>query len=317
MSSEFDLINDWFNWSETHPSIIKGIGDDAAILSVSSDKQLVVTSDTLISGVHFPSETKPHAIAHKALAVNLSDLAAMGADPAWFTLAITLPEYNETWLQAFSTGLKELAHQYAIHLIGGDTTRGALSITITAMGLATPKDLMVRSSAKHDDRLYVTGTLGDAAAGLAMLQGRLKQSSQHCIERLNYPQPCIAESRFIRQYANVCIDISDGLLADCQHILEASKVGAVIDVDNIPLCDDLQSMNKSFALNYALKGGDDYELLFTVSADKYKKFERDSQQNGLVCYCIGRIDQHVQGIKTADNQPLIPKGYNHFIGTKN
>lgn len=317
MPSEFDLINDWFNWSEVHSSIIKGIGDDAAIVSVPCDKQLVVTSDTLISGVHFPPETKPHAIGHKALAVNLSDLAAMGADPAWFTLAITLPEHNEAWLRAFSTGLKDLARQQGISLIGGDTTRGSLSITITAMGLAASEDLMLRSSAEHNDKLYVTGTLGDAAAGLAMVQGGLKQHSQHCKDQLDYPQPRNVESKCIHKYATTCIDISDGLLADCQHILEASNVGAVIALDKIPLCDDLNEMDKNTALNYALNGGDDYELLFTVSDDKHKEFEWDSQQKGFICYCIGHIDQHIQGIQSADNQSLTPQGYNHFIGTKN
>ncbi|MEE9351574.1 MAG: thiamine-phosphate kinase, partial [Thiotrichaceae bacterium] len=268
MSSEFDLIQTYFNWhytadpseSGTTCGVIKGIGDDGAVLQVPPNKQLVVTTDTLISNVHFPEETPAHAIGYKSLAVNLSDLAAMGADPAWFTLALTLPDQNKQWLADFSTGLKELADAANIQLIGGDTTKGPLSISITAMGLAEPKQLMLRSTAKHTDIIYVTGTLGDAAAGLAMVQQRY-ESEQHessCIEKLNYPKPRNRESQIIRDYANTCLDISDGFLADLNHILEASKVGAKIDLDNIPLSKALNKIDQKTALKYALTGGDDY-----------------------------------------------------------
>ncbi|HHL18887.1 MAG TPA: thiamine-phosphate kinase [Thiothrix sp.] len=314
MSSEFDLINKWFNWPNTDPTVIKGVGDDAAILSVPEGKQLIVTSDTFISGVHFPHETKPHAIGHKALAVNLSDLAAMGAKPAWFTLALTLPEYNEAWLSAFSLGLKTLAQQHNIQLIGGDTTRGILSITITAMGLLLPEKSLLRSGAKHHDQLYVTGTLGDAAAGLAMLQQPLLTRSEQCIQQLDYPQPRVQHSHIIRDYATSCLDVSDGLLADLQHILTASKVGAVLDLACIPFSKPLQCMDKNTALHFALSGGDDYELLFSIPLDKQKEFEQHMQQQSLICYGIGHIDQYVHGIISRDQQPLTPKGYNHFIG---
>jgi len=316
MPSEFDLINTWFNWPNTADSaVITGIGDDAAALAVPAGKQLIVTSDTFIAGVHFPHETKPHAIGHKALAVNLSDLAAMGAEPAWFTLALTLPAYDETWLGDFSLGLKTLAQHHNIQLIGGDTTRGALSITITAMGLSLPEKALLRSGAKHDDQLYVTGTLGDAAAGLAMLQQPLLTRYESCIEQLDYPQPRVQHGRMIGDYATSCLDISDGLLADLQHILTASKVGAVLDLVRIPLSKPLQHMDKKTALRFALSGGDDYELLFSIPLERQKEFERHIQQQSLICYGIGHIDQHIRGIISSEQQPLTPKGYNHFIGT--
>ncbi len=315
MPSEFDLINKWFNWPNTDLTVIKGVGDDAAILSVPQGKQLIVTSDTFITGVHFPHDTEPHAIGHKALAVNLSDLAAMGAEPAWFTLALTLPEYNEAWLRAFSSGLKTLAQQHNIQLIGGDTTRGVLSITITAMGLSLPEKSLLRSGAKHHDQLYVTGTLGDAAAGLAMLQQPSLTRFEQCIQQLNYPQPRVQHSHIIRNYATSCLDISDGLLADLQHILTASKVGAMLDLARIPFSKPLQRMDKKTALHFALSGGDDYELLFSIPLDKQKEFEQHIQQQSLICYGIGHIDQQVHGIINRDQQPITPKGYNHFIGT--
>lgn len=317
MPSEFNLINTWFNWSDTHtdPSVIKSVGDDAAVLAIPTGKQLVVTSDTLIAGVHFPLDTVPQAIGHKVLAVNLSDLAAMGAEPAWFTLALTLPDHDETWLDAFSTGLKTLAQQHAVCLVGGDTTRGTLSITITAMGLAEPAKQLFRSGAKHRDQLYVTGHLGDAAAGLSMLQ---QQTSilpyvESCIHQLDYPQPRLQHSRVIADYASSCIDISDGLLADLQHILTASQVGAVLALERIPLSAPLQKMDRDIALKFALSGGDDYELLFTVPVAKQKEFEHCMQQQSLPFYSIGYIDQHIQGIISNDQQPLTPAGYNHFI----
>jgi len=320
MPSEFDLIQTYFNWNNK-PSeeiglikgVVKGIGDDAAVLQVPSSKQLIVTTDTLISGVHFPEQTSPHAIGHKSLAVNLSDLAAMGADPAWFTLAITLPEQNKQWLTAFSKGIKALADKAEIQLIGGDTTKGPLSISITAMGLATSKQLMMRASAKDQDTIYVTNTLGDAAAGLAMLQQCFEgKEDDSCIEQLDYPIPRNQESKLIRQYANACLDISDGFLADLNHILKASKVGAVIDLDSIPLSIALQKINQQQALKYALTGGDDYELLFTIPQENQKTFENAVLKENLICKVVGTIDSSISGIRSTQNEVLSAEGYNHF-----
>ncbi len=319
MSSEFDLIQTYFNWHypEKPPAsfgLIKGIGDDGAVLQIPSKQQLIVTTDTLISGVHFPEQTPPHAIGHKSLAVNLSDLAAMGADPAWFTLALTLPHQDKQWLSDFSAGLKALADKAGIQLIGGDTTKGSLSISITAMGLAESKDLMMRSSAKDKDVIYVTHTLGGAAAGLAMLQQRFEGEDDHsCIEQLNYPVSRNDESQLIRRYANACLDISDGFLADLNHILQSSKVGAVIDLDTIPLPKALQDIDQQKALEYALTGGDDYELLFTVAQENQHVFEQDVQQEkGLGCIAVGVIDSAIKGIVSIQKEVLTPKGYNHF-----
>ncbi len=319
MSSEFDLIQTYFNWHYSEKStassgLIKGIGDDGAVLQIPSKQQLIVTTDTLISGVHFPEQTPPHAIGHKSLAVNLSDLAAMGADPAWFTLALTLPHQDKQWLSDFSAGLKALADKVGIQLIGGDTTKGPLSISITALGLAESKDLMMRSSAKDKDVIYVTHTLGGAAAGLAMLQQRFEGEDDHNgIEQLNYPIPRNDESQLIRRYANACLDISDGFLADLDHILQSSKVGAVIDLGTIPLPKALQDIDQQKALEYALTGGDDYELLFTVSQENQHAFEQAVQQEkGLDCTAVGVIDSEIKGIVSIQKEVLTPKGYNHF-----
>lgn len=312
MPSEFDLIQTYFNWKQESPSLLKGVGDDAAVVSVPADQQLVITTDTLISGIHFPEETPAHAIGYKSLAVNLSDLAAMGADPAWFTLAITLPEQDQQWLSEFSTGLKELAQQAGILLIGGDTTKGPLSISITAMGLADPKQLLLRSAAQDGDAIYVTGTLGDAAAGLAMIQNKLNHSNEKCIQKLNYPQPRYKESSLIRRYAHACLDISDGFLADLNHILDASKMGAMINLETIPLSDTLQKMDQAEALTYALSGGDDYELLFTVGSKNQQQFEAFIQQQKLICYQVGVINNLIEGIVSLDNKILKADGYIHF-----
>ncbi len=318
MPSEFNLIQTYFNWHNTaKPSasgVIKGIGDDGAVLQVPHNKQLIVTTDTLISNVHFPEATPAHAIGYKSLAVNLSDLAAMGADPAWFTLAITLPHQDKKWLEGFSTGLRSLANEANIQLIGGDTTKGPLSISITAMGLAETKNLMLRSNAKHDDTIYVTGTLGDAAAGLAMVQQRYDagDNQSSCIEKLNYPTPRNKESQIIRAYANTCLDVSDGFLADLNHILQASNIGASIELNDIPLSKALKTIDHLTALKYALTGGDDYELLFTVEEQYQQAFEQHIQQEKLTCTAVGKIDAAVSGIVTTENKELKPIGYNHF-----
>jgi len=202
--SEFDLIETYFTWEyDDHCSdnIIKGVGDDAAVLTLSPNQQLVTSIDTLISGVHFPENTSAYDIGYKALAVNLSDLAAMGAKPEWFTLALTLPEINHEWLNQFSLGLKTLAKASGISLVGGDTTSGPLAISIQVMGSVESGKALYRSGASSRDKIYVTGTLGDAAAGLASIQNRLALPNTHadyCQQRLNRPRPRNAESNLIK-----------------------------------------------------------------------------------------------------------------------
>ncbi len=319
MNSEFDIIQRYFNWQQVSDSVQIGIGDDAAVLNLphQQNQQLVVSVDTFIEGVHFPENTPADAIGHKALAVNLSDLAAMGAKPAWFTLALTLPEFNPTWLKNFSAGLKALANQHYIALIGGDTTRGKLSITIQVMGLIKSGKALLRNDAKPKDKIYITGNLGDAAIGLAIIQNRLDQSlsqsaSQFCQQALNYPQPQNTLSQIIKPYANACIDISDGLLQDLGHILKASQVGAQLDLDMIPLSKSALELGHKQALPYALSGGDDYQLLFTVAKENEKSLLEVVAKANQTIFCIGEVNNNHNQITDYSGNIITTAGYQHF-----
>ena len=321
MNSEFNIIQQYFNWQPCSDSVAVGIGDDAAVLNLAhrQNQQLVISVDTLIEGVHFPENTPAKAIGHKALAVNLSDLAAMGAKPAWFTLALSLPESNLEWLNDFSVGLKKLADQYNILLIGGDTTRGNLSLTLQVMGFVETGKALLRSGAKPNDKIYVTGTLGDAAIGLAMLQNRLdassytQKASEFCQKALNYPQPQNHLSQIIKYYATACLDISDGLLQDLGHILNASKVGAQLDLSLIPLSKSALELGRNQALPYALSGGDDYQLLFTIPPEKEQQLQNALKDNhDLKISCIGKINNNKGKITDYLGHRINPAGYQHF-----
>jgi thiamine-monophosphate kinase len=267
---EFEVITRYF--SQTFPcrdDVVLGIGDDAALCVAPVGMQLVIAIDTLVAGVHFPQTTTPKDIGYKALAVNLSDIAAMGAIPAWMTLALTCPPTtDDNWLADFSCGLRKLAECYQISLIGGDTTAGPLTITIQVIGLAPWQSALYRHGAKPGDGIYVTGTLGDAGLGLASIQQqlRLPASIRHTVEsRLNRPTPRLREGQALRGIANSVIDISDGLIADLGHILTASQVGASIYLDRLPLSKALRNyLPVEVAWQLALSAGDDYELCFTV-----------------------------------------------------
>ena len=315
MASEFSLIQKYFTWDKPPKFLDVGVGDDAAVLTPPENKQLVISVDTLVAGVHFPEETEAHAIAHKSLAVNLSDIAAMGADPAWFTLSLTLPSIDDDWISEFSGGLKELADQYNIFLIGGDTSRGPLSITIQVMGFVEKNKALLRSGAQHGDKIYVTGTLGDAAAGLKVIQDKLffePHDATECISQLEYPQPRNNISRLIRGFASSCIDISDGTLADLQHILDASGMGASININSLPLSSALKKLDPNKAQELALTGGDDYELLFTLSSLKEYQLTAISQHRKTPITCIGRIDRSITGIKLTPNIEFAHTGFQHF-----
>ena len=321
--SEFDLIARYFTWENTSSfdshggSVVTSVGDDAAILDVPANKQLVTSIDTLISGVHFPDNTPPDAIAHKALAVNLSDLAAMGATPAWFTLALTLPEIEEEWLSKFSASLKKIATQNNIYLVGGDTTRGPLSISIQVMGFVDKSKALLRSGANAGDKVYVTGTLGDAAAGLQSLLGNLslpKEDKAHCENHLNYPQARLIETNIIKNFASACIDVSDGLLQDLSHILNASQLGAELMLSKLPLSPALQKIETQQALQFALSGGDDYELLFTIPNNQESVFLQKSEEANINVSCIGVITHQVNTITDENSHELTATGYNHFHG---
>ncbi|GAA0401356.1 thiamine-phosphate kinase [Cocleimonas flava] len=342
---EFDLIETYFRWdnesdfaseegsfsdnSNVEDNGVKiGIGDDAAVLQLEHNHQLVTSIDTLISGVHFPEQTSPEAIGHKALAVNLSDLAAMGAKAKWFTLALTLPGTDHVWLKGFSSGLKKIANQHSVSLVGGDTTRGPLAISIQVMGTIENNQSLLRSGAQADDKIFVTGTPGDAAVGLASIQGVLdsdnlilsSEDKTICEARLNYPTARLKESEIIKEYATSCIDVSDGLLQDLGHILKKSKVSAVLDPKQLPLSESLQKMPQDTAIHYALNGGDDYELLFTVPVDKCETFmQAVSEKITTRVTMIGEITSNSVDEKQESSVILDPQGfnlrgngYNHF-----
>ncbi len=323
--SEFDLIATYFTWEESEnasKTVIKGVGDDAAVLALKTNQHLVTSIDTLISGVHFPEETAPYNIGHKALAVNLSDLAAMGANPEWFTLALTLPEIDHQWLSEFSHGLKILAKEKEITLVGGDTTSGPLAISIQVMGSVESGKALYRNGAKSGDKIYVTGTLGDGAAGLASIKKSLELSNEHaeyCQRRLNCPTPRNTESELIKEFASACIDVSDGLLQDLTHILDQSKaklaihdLGARLDLSKIPLSKALQSLSVDQALEFALTGGDDYELLFTVPEKNESQFLELVEKRSSRFTCFGTITNKNKIVDINDNA-LEMNGYNHFL----
>ena len=321
--SEFDLIRRYFTDKQSNRADVNlTIGDDAALLQPPSGQSLVVSVDTLVSGVHFPENTSPEAIAHKALAVNLSDMAAMGAEPSWFTLAITLPGVDEIWLTQFSKGLFALAREFNVQLVGGDTTRssphGPLSITIQMMGFVPEGEALTRSGAVAGDSIYVTGSLGSAAAGLQVKQGILNPPASianQLLEKLERPQPRVAVGLALRGLANAAIDISDGLAADLGHILTASNVGADISIEKLPLSDAFQSLMLTGGWQLAASAGDDYELCFTVN--KFNEKEILKKFTSLECSCtkIGTISAQT-GLRWFDKsdseQVLSLTGYDHF-----
>ena len=324
---EFDLIKEYFNWDASEfnsvSHVVKAVGDDAAILEIQPSQQLVTSIDTFISGVHFPENTPAEAIGHKALAVNLSDLAAMGASPRWFTLALTLPEINPNWLSAFSRGMKALAQQQDCFLVGGDTTRGTLSISIQVMGVVEKGKALLRDGAKAGDAIYVTGRLGDAAIGLKTIQDKVfsseipRQLISFCQQRLNKPTPRLLESELIRPFASSCIDISDGFLQDLGHILKASDCGAQINLAEIPLSPALNSLPKEIAIKAALTGGDDYELLFTIPQNKKSEFIKNIKKGGDGYYKkIGEISSQSNQIIDQNGRQLVQSGFNHFESVK-
>lgn len=318
--SEFEIINRYFaRRGFASKNVILGIGDDAAVLSIPADKQLVVSIDTLISGVHFPVHTSAADIAWKALAVNLSDLAAMGAEPAWFTLALSLPEVDHDWLAAFSESLAEISSAYRIPLVGGDTTRGALSITIQVAGHVQSGRALLRSAARVGDQVFVSGNIGDAALGLHALQQEFERTEDiiYLLERLNRPQPRIEVGQGLAGVASACIDVSDGLFADLLHILNASGVGARLQLDHIPLSEAAKYFlsEKPQLLPTIYNRGDDYELCFCVPAENCARLEAIEKRLDCRLTHIGEI---VEGNKLqvfdAQNK-LLDSGndnYDHF-----
>lgn len=289
---EFELIRRYFSTGSVKRSdVALGIGDDAALLTVPAGQELAVTTDSLLPGVHFPADLDAAAVGHRALAVNLSDLAAMGAEPAWALLALTLPEVDATWLEGFSRGFFALAKKHQVALVGGNIARGPLNITITAQGLVPKGQALTRKGAQAGDLIFVTGHPGDAAAGLRLLQSGKADMQDSCVGRFAYPEPRVEAGMALRGLASACIDISDGLLADLGHVLDASGMGATILSARLPLSKRLLELQgREAAQQLALTGGDDYELLFTAAPEQQRGIEEKLKGVDCPVTCIGGIE---------------------------
>ncbi|EBU3309310.1 thiamine-phosphate kinase [Salmonella enterica] len=318
---EFSLIARYFDRvRSTRLDVETGIGDDCALLNIPEKQTLAISTDTLVAGNHFLPDIDPADLAYKALAVNLSDLAAMGADPVWLTLAITLPEVDEPWLEAFSDSLFELLNYYDMQLIGGDTTRGPLSMTLGIHGYIPAGRALKRAGAKPGDWIYITGTPGDSAAGLAVLQNRLLVSEEtdahYFIKRHLRPTPRILHGQALRDIASAAIDISDGLISDLGHIVKASGCGAKVDVDALPKSAAMmRHVDAGQALRWTLSGGEDYELCFTVPELNRGALDVAIGQLGVPFTCIGQMSADVEGLSfVRDGMPVTFdwKGYDHF-----
>ncbi|WP_159564932.1 thiamine-phosphate kinase [Budvicia diplopodorum] len=318
---EFDVIARYFNrQGNSRKDVRLGIGDDCALLIPSEKQYLAISTDTLVSGTHFLPDIDPADLGYKSLAVNLSDLAAMGADPAWVSLALTLPVVNEEWLKRFSDSLFSVLDYYGMQLIGGDTTKGPLSLTLTINGWIPVGKELTRSGAKIGNWIYVTGWPGDSAAGLAILQNRLtvedEKTRDYLVKRHLRPKPRILMGQGIRQLATSAIDLSDGLISDLQHILKASKCGAKIHLDQLVLSPALRSCcSREQALTWALSGGEDYELCFTIPEENRGAMDTALADLGVPYTCIGQITPEHTGFQICDNnEPVLLdlNGFDHF-----
>jgi len=319
--SEFSLIDRFFtNIGKAKDDVIIDIGDDAAVVDVTQKKRLAIAVDTFVEGVHFPTQTRAYDVGWKCLAVNLSDMAAMGAKPLWATLAITLPKQDDSWLAEFSRGFNDLATRFDVRLIGGDTTRGPLSITVNIFGDSSEDFVLTRSAAKPGDKIYVSGFLGDASIGLQSLSKQLPLSTteqQGLQLKLNRPMPRVKEALALKSFINSAIDISDGLYADLNHILSASDVGALVYINRIPVSREYQwCCNGAQNYDVALTGGDDYELCVTVSAENETQFLLCAEKFETSWSCIGEIKaEQVLLLLNANNEEYRVAGhaYDHFV----
>lgn len=319
MASEFELIRRFFDRPAYGGArTLLGVGDDAALLRVDPGMALVVSTDMLLAGRHFPDDTPPRALGHKALAVNLSDLAAMGATPRWATLSIALPAADEawlTWLTDFSAGLFALAQRYEVDLVGGDTTRGPLAISVTALGEVPAEHALTRGGARPGDDIWVSGELGQAAAALAVLQGRARLAPQAAAKArawLDTPEPRIALGERLRGIASAAIDVSDGFAADLGHVLERSGVGALVHCARLP---GVRTGDAALDLQCALAGGDDYELVFTAGQDRRATVTSLAAELGIPLSRVGAIQATPARLVVLDSDGrtiAAPAGYDHF-----
>ena len=315
--TEFDLIRRYF--TRATPGALLGVGDDAALLRVSAGSVLAVSSDMLVSGTHFLPDAEPFSLGHKTLAVNLSDMAAMGAQPRWATLAIALPDADDAWLEKFSAGFFSLAQHYGVELVGGDTTRGPLNLCVTIIGEVPQGRALLRSGAQPGDEIWVSGYLGDAALALAHLQGRIALSEADldiCVQALHRPQPRVELGLALRGIATSAIDISDGLLADLGHILEASRIGAQIDLVKLPVSLPVSGyFGQPAGMQCVLAGGDDYELCFTAHPARHAEVSGIAAKLKLPLTNIGTVvaQQGCSVFDAAGNPLKLERtGYEHF-----
>jgi len=318
--SEFALIEEYFFQRTTKRKDVHiGIGDDCAVLECPEGQRLAVTMDTLVEGIHFLPNTPAEELAWKAISVNLSDLAAMGAEPAWLSLALTLPQSNTQWLKEFSDSFFDCAAYYGLTLVGGDTTTGPLSVTIHATGFVPADTALKRSGAKPGDVICVTGTLGDAGLGLQISLGKHltnnDENKNFLLNRLHQPSPRVAVGLALRNIATSAIDISDGLAGDLLHVLQASEVGGMIEISDLPFSEALiAETTAEEAIILALSAGDDYELCFTVAEDDLEAMDKALKITGCAYTAIGRITGGTQLKLHKNGEPVDLKlsSYEHF-----
>lgn len=321
MAGEFALIDKYF--ARPTPSAVLGPGDDCALLQPSPGMQLAVTTDMLVAGTHFLPDTDPKNLGWKALAVNLSDLAAMGAEPRWVTLAGAMPAADETWLASFAEGFFACAREYGVDVVGGDTTKGPINLCITALGEIEPGKALRRDGAQIGHQIWVSGRPGLASLGLAQLQGRIELPApwqRLCIGALEKPRPRVALGRALRGIASAAIDVSDGLLADLGHIAERSGCAAavrLVQLPHLPKGDNYDAVLRKLALECLLAGGDDYELCFTAPAEQHVAIGRIAADLELPLWCIGEMTEGKTGEVTVfdpDDKPVEfeRKGFDHF-----
>lgn len=318
---EFQLIDRFFRrLGAARSDVVLGVGDDAAVLRSPPGEELVVATDTLVEGVHFPKGSAARSIGHRALAVNLSDLAAMGARPAWATLALTLPAADEGWLAEFAAGFEALALRHGVALVGGDTTSGPLAVTVTLLGHAAIGTALTRSGASPGDRIFVSGTPGDAAAGLALIERRLEQGTpgvrDELLRRFLFPEPRVDLGYTLLDFASAVIDISDGLAADAGKLAAASGCGARIEADRLPLSKALlECAGEERTRLLALTGGDDYELLFAVPPARLAMLEARLAAQACRTTAIGvlREEPGLEVRAGAQRLELPRAGFDHFL----
>ncbi len=318
MPSEFDLIARFF--TRDAPNAVLGVGDDAALLAVAPGMELAVSTDMLVSGQHFFPDVDPYLLGHKTLAVNLSDLAAMGATPRWATLSLALPAAEAGWLELFSRGLFDVAARFEVSLVGGDTTRGPLNLNVTMLGEVPAGRALRRSGARDGDDIWVSGDLGGAALGLRYLLGDAELTDvnevEACLTRLHAPEPRVALGHALLGVAHAAIDISDGLLADLGHLLEASSVGAEVEFSRLPAHAAVAArLPHGLMQRCLLSGGDDYELCFTAAAERAHVVLAAAASAGVHVTRIGRISSETGlRVRAADGSvmALRESGFDHF-----